>query len=57
MKVEITKHQLLALIEMKDTAEAMLGCADPESDKDFKKFIRAVNTILKKNDIKHFDCE
>ncbi len=50
MKVEITKHQLRAIVEAANTFSAMLGCAD--DDTEFKMMIKAIDAFLKKNGYK-----
>lgn len=47
MKIEITKQQLQAVINMKDDIEAMIGCG--EDDSHWVKNVRLVKRMLKKN--------
>lgn len=50
MKVEITKHQLRAIIEAANTFSSMIGTAD--DDREFKMILRAIDSFLKKNGYK-----
>jgi len=49
MKIEITKAQLKAIINLKEDARAMVGSADAESDKLWIKYIKLIERMLGKN--------
>jgi len=50
MEIKITKAQLKAIIEMTNDVSAMIGCGD--YDKMWKKYIRLIDKMLKKNGFK-----
>lgn len=52
MKVEITKHQLRAIIEAANNHSSMLGNGEESFDRECKKIVRAIDTFLKKNGYK-----
>lgn len=51
MKIEVTKAQLLAIINTMYDIDSMLGCG--EDDRDWKKNIAHIKRMLKKNNINH----
>lgn len=52
MKVEITEHQLRAIIEAGNSLSSMIGCADDDADREFKTIVKAIDRFLKKNGFK-----
>lgn len=49
---KITTHQWECIISAHDDMCAMIGGADAESDKEFKKIVNGINRFLKKNGVK-----
>ena len=52
MKLEVTEHQLKCIINAADTMSAMVGVGEKETDEDFKKTIKGIDRMLKKNGFK-----
>jgi hypothetical protein len=52
MKVEITKHQLRAIIEAANTLSGMLGCPDEDFNTEGEIIVKAIDAFLKKNGYK-----
>ena len=52
MKIEITIPQLYDIAQMANDMQAMLGNGEPEADKPWRKYIRSVDRMLKKNGLR-----
>ena len=53
MKIEITEAQLEAIKTITNDISAMVGCS--EDDKCWKKCVRLIDNMLKKNNLKERD--
>lgn len=49
MKLEVTPHQLEAIIKLTDDCDSMIGCGEEESDKIWVRHIRLIDRMLKNN--------
>ena len=51
MKLDITKVQLESIKIAADTLSSMVGCADGETDNEFKRIVKNIDRMLIRNNL------